>query len=89
MKSSTTGLASIAGLVVVVLISLAAVTMVAGEDALQRLGLFFGVAGASVAALVAAVRADAAAKSLHDVDGRLEDAIRRTNRDRRFSDADE
>lgn len=67
-------LATYGTLVVLVLFALAGVTVIQpGPESTQRLGLFFGVVGTAVAAIVSLIRADQSAKQTN---GSLDDRIR-------------
>ncbi len=67
-------LAIVGGMIVFGLFGLAAVLLVqTGPESTQRLGLFFGLAGTAVAALVAALRSD---QSQKQTNGSLEDRIK-------------
>lgn len=77
----------VVAMVVVAILALAAVTLVDNNLALERLGMFFGIATAIVTALIGALKADQAARQTNgSLDARLHDAIVKANATRRQSD---
>ena len=78
-------LAVIGGLTVALLLALAGVLLIQpGTEATQRLGLFFGVLGTVVAALIGMLRADQGAKQTNgSLDERIEAAVFRAQLARR------
>jgi O-antigen ligase len=85
----------VAGLILLGVIGLVGVIAVQpGVDALERLGLLFGLIGTGAAALVAALRADAAAIDAKSIatsingtlDERIKAAVVAANSERRFTD---
>lgn len=86
VKVSTAAL--IGGLLAFGLLALAGVLLISsGEESTYRLGLFFGVIGTGVAALVAALKADQAATQTNgQLDKRIQAAVHRANNARRRGD---
>lgn len=78
----------VGGLIVFACLALAAVLLIApGPESSQRLALFFGVIGSTVAALVAALRADQSQKQTNGtLDQRIEDGVHRALAGRRSTD---
>ncbi len=87
-NTNFSNVAIIAALLAFGALALAGVLLVSpGDEATQRLGLLFGVIGTAVAALVALLRADQAAKNTNgSLDARIESAVFRANATRRKSD---
>lgn len=74
MRNNLSTLGVVGGLTAALLFALAAVLFVAeGPESTQRLGLFFGVLGIAITALVGMLRSDQAAKQTN---GSLDDRIR-------------
>jgi hypothetical protein len=74
---------------VLVAFALAGVLLVQpGPESTQRLGLFFGVVGTAVAAVVAVLRSDQAATNTNGkLDARIQAAVHRANDARRRGEA--
>lgn len=90
MKSNATSLVVIAaGLIMFACLALAGVLMIQpGPESTQRLGLFFGVVGTSVAAFVGLLKAGEAATNTNgSLDQRIEDGVHRALAGRRTTDA--
>jgi hypothetical protein len=83
-----TGLALIAAIVALLLIAGAAVLLAAGGDPFQqRVVIFLGLIGTTVASLVALLRSDQAASRLNGgLDDRIQLAVLRAHAERRATD---
>jgi len=79
---------ALAALVAFALLALVGVILVQqGPESTSRLGLFFGVVGAGVAATAAALKSEQAANRLNgSLDRRIREAVRLAMAERRFDD---